>query len=310
MACGAIGQIIKLVALAIMAACIGVALWSAIEYVPGSKCWVTDVAVPLHEFPNLITETKNLLLQPAGAADLAAGHPPGIPVLKVADFGFARWLPSQSMAETLCGSPDSPTASSSQPSAIDRFANTAGKAASSMSDSNDSVLGKDYVVVEKRTVEINALADAVQWFRQRFNECFDKADFAKSRCTQDEIPESAAFAEKLIYDRALELSRAAAVNELRGESPADCETAYETALWMLYALLDETLSGSSTPSTEAAEEDRVTVERFIKSIGARLAALRKKIAPAAGGNGGAGTAVTSGSTTPSAGTVTEVARGT
>lgn len=28
-----------------------------------------------------------------------------------------------------------------------------------MEGSNDSVLGKDYVVVEKRTVEINALAD-------------------------------------------------------------------------------------------------------------------------------------------------------
>ncbi|GAA5917924.1 hypothetical protein JCM6882_006504 [Rhodosporidiobolus microsporus] len=36
-----------------------VALWSALEYVPGSRCWVTDVAVPLHEFPNLITETKS-----------------------------------------------------------------------------------------------------------------------------------------------------------------------------------------------------------------------------------------------------------
>lgn len=48
---------------------------------------------------------QNLLLQPATASELAAGHPPGIPVLKVADFGFARWLPSQSMAETLCGSP-------------------------------------------------------------------------------------------------------------------------------------------------------------------------------------------------------------
>ena len=48
---------------------------------------------------------------------------------------------------------------------------------------------------------------AVQWFRTRFNECFDKADFAKSRC-QDEIPESAVFAEKLVYDRALEIVRA------------------------------------------------------------------------------------------------------
>ena len=48
------------------------------------------------------------------------------------------------------------------------------------------------------------LTIAVQWFRQRFNECFDKADFAKNR-SQEEIPDSAAFAEKLVYDRALEL---------------------------------------------------------------------------------------------------------
>lgn len=29
----------------------------------------------------------------------------GIPILKVADFGFARFLEGASMAETLCGSP-------------------------------------------------------------------------------------------------------------------------------------------------------------------------------------------------------------
>ncbi|GAA5826533.1 hypothetical protein JCM3770_006373 [Rhodotorula araucariae] len=119
--------------------------------------------------------------------------------------------------------------------------------------------------------------DAVQWFRQRFNECFDKADFAKSRC-QDEIPESAAFAEKLVYDRALELSRAAAVNELRGENPTDCETAYETALWMLHALLDDTMHAGLPPSPET-DEDRTTVSRFVQSITARLQALRRKIAP-------------------------------
>lgn len=33
------------------------------------------------------------------------GHPLGIPLLKVADFGFARILPASAMAETLCGSP-------------------------------------------------------------------------------------------------------------------------------------------------------------------------------------------------------------
>ncbi|GAA6017710.1 hypothetical protein JCM11491_001178 [Sporobolomyces phaffii] len=116
--------------------------------------------------------------------------------------------------------------------------------------------------------------EAVQWFRQRFNECFDKADFAKNR-SQEEIPDSAAFAEKLVYDRALELSRAAAVNELRGENPGDCETAYETALWLLYALLDETMSAQDGGQTD---EDRTTVNRFVSSIRARLEALRKKIA--------------------------------
>lgn len=35
-----------------------IALWSALEYVKGSKCWVTDVCVPLSRFPELITETK------------------------------------------------------------------------------------------------------------------------------------------------------------------------------------------------------------------------------------------------------------
>lgn len=48
---------------------------------------------------------QNLLLSPSTTADHASGHPIGIPVLKIADFGFARILPSTMMAETLCGSP-------------------------------------------------------------------------------------------------------------------------------------------------------------------------------------------------------------
>lgn len=49
--------------------------------------------------------SQNLLMQPATSAELSDGHPLGIPVLKVADFGFARILPAAAMAETLCGSP-------------------------------------------------------------------------------------------------------------------------------------------------------------------------------------------------------------
>ena len=48
---------------------------------------------------------QNLLLQPVTEAEVAAGHPYGVPVMKVADFGFARILPAAAMAETLCGSP-------------------------------------------------------------------------------------------------------------------------------------------------------------------------------------------------------------
>lgn len=67
-------------------------------------------------------------------------------------------------------------------------------------------------------------------------------------------------------------SRAAAVNELRGESSVDCETAYETALWMLYAILDETLAGDMVD-----EGDRAAVNKFVASISARLQSLRRKI---------------------------------
>lgn len=48
---------------------------------------------------------QNLLLTPASPEELARGHPLGVPLLKVADFGFARSLPKTMMAETLCGSP-------------------------------------------------------------------------------------------------------------------------------------------------------------------------------------------------------------
>lgn len=46
----------------------------------------------------------------------------------------------------------------------------------------------------------------VQWLRARFNECFDKAEYAKGRLVGD-IPDSAMLAEKLIFDRALEMVR-------------------------------------------------------------------------------------------------------
>lgn len=53
-----------------------------------------------------------------------------------------------------------------------------------MSDSNDSILGRDYVVVEKRTVEINALADGalipLSRLRSRLTVMLDFAELASA----------------------------------------------------------------------------------------------------------------------------------
>ena len=35
------------------------ALWSALDYLPGSRCITTDVCVPISNFPKLIAETKD-----------------------------------------------------------------------------------------------------------------------------------------------------------------------------------------------------------------------------------------------------------
>lgn len=40
-----------------------IALWSAMQYYPGSKCWTTDVCVPISEFPTLVRETKADLVE-------------------------------------------------------------------------------------------------------------------------------------------------------------------------------------------------------------------------------------------------------
>ncbi|TFK28311.1 other/ULK/ULK protein kinase [Coprinopsis marcescibilis] len=48
---------------------------------------------------------QNLLLNLPPAEEIRKGHPVGVPMLKVADFGFARFLPNAMMADTLCGSP-------------------------------------------------------------------------------------------------------------------------------------------------------------------------------------------------------------
>ncbi|KAI8341930.1 kinase-like domain-containing protein [Chlamydoabsidia padenii] len=122
------------------------------------------------------------------------------------------------------------------------------------------------------------LNDAVQWMRERFNECLDRASFEKSKCDQMDSTNSDSSGnnpcvEKLLYDRALEMSRAAAVNELVGENIAECEQDYRTAIWMLEAILEVCDDKDMT----IEEDDRKIINKFIDSIQQRISVLRNKI---------------------------------
>ncbi|EJU01441.1 Pkinase-domain-containing protein [Dacryopinax primogenitus] len=66
-----------------------------------------DVMKFMHQHSMVHRDLKpsNIMLTLPGERELMNGHPLGIPVLKVADFGFARILPGKTLAETLCGSP-------------------------------------------------------------------------------------------------------------------------------------------------------------------------------------------------------------
>ncbi|KAI8989542.1 kinase-like domain-containing protein [Pilobolus umbonatus] len=121
---------------------------------------------------------------------------------------------------------------------------------------------------ESERKNILRLNDAVQWMRDRFNECLDKAETVKR---DGQTVDSGV--EKLLYDRALEMSRAAAVHELVGENLTGCEQDYQTAIWMLDAILQVRPKGDTTID----EDDRCIVNNFIHSIRHRISKLRKKM---------------------------------
>lgn len=158
--------------------------------------------------------------------------------------------------------------------------------------------------------------NVVQWVRNRFNEVLEKAEFVRLRLIEsqkrlpldhpghpnnhsigstatssgsaDVVVSPGVTAEKLMYDRALEMSRAAAINELTSEDLAGCEIAYVTAIRMLEAVLeDDGLRSSSGSVSQGGEkssvdtlqgEDRQVVAKMVSSMRARLGSLRKKLA--------------------------------
>lgn len=127
--------------------------------------------------------------------------------------------------------------------------------------------------------------ELVQWIRSKFNECLEKAEYLRQKLVNStEMDESISgrgqwvVAEKLIFDRSLEMSKNAALNEMRNVDLYGCELSYSTAIWMLEALLhnEENVSASKTLD-KLDESDRKTVQGFINIIGKRLLSLRKKI---------------------------------
>lgn len=125
--------------------------------------------------------------------------------------------------------------------------------------------GVSAAVSEHVAQKINAI---VQWVRQRFNEVLEKSEIVRLKLLEAQklLPEdhpshpanhgedsivsssgSAAkqvyltpgiSAEKLMYDRALEMSRAAAIDEVTNENLPGCKISYITAIRMLEAVLE------------------------------------------------------------------------
>ena len=133
----------------------------------------------------------------------------------------------------------------------------------------------------------NRVNNVVQWVRSRFNEVLEKADFVRLKLIEaqkrlptdhpshpnnhpsssysgglgtsaDNVVVSAGVtAEKLIFYRALEMSRAAAVNELVVEDLPGCEIAYVTAIRMLEAVLEDDGDPVAKMVVVADKEQRV-----------------------------------------------------
>jgi serine/threonine-protein kinase ULK/ATG1 len=148
----------------------------------------------------------------------------------------------------------------------------------------------------RAAVIADRLNRVVSWVRDRFNECCVKSEIIarKLKQAQQHLPTdhpshpqnlSAASgsattvgsaenillttgitAEKLMYDRAIEMSRSAAVDELTLHNLPGCDINYSTAAAMLEAILeDEEESGSRRLETEEINgletEDRQSIQR-------------------------------------------------
>ncbi|KAJ6464045.1 kinase-like protein [Mycena sanguinolenta] len=117
--------------------------------------------------------------------------------------------------------------------------------------------------------------DAQSWFTGQFVKCYDRATLVKTWLpAQYDGPKS--WLDQLVYDRALLLSRTAARKELfdQATTPDECEKLYDESLWCLYALQDDLLQMGNP----FMDEDRTTIDTWIKRTKLRLLRCRKRMA--------------------------------
>jgi serine/threonine-protein kinase ULK2 len=144
----------------------------------------------------------------------------------------------------------------------------------------------------------NRINNVVQWVRSRFNEVLEKAELVRLKLIESQkrlnsdhpshpgnhsseysehtqgssadhvVVSPGVTAEKLMYDRALEMSRSAAINELTGEDLAGCEVAYITAIRMLEAVLenDEEISPRKRSNSESTAKSGSTEDEAINGV--------------------------------------------
>lgn len=129
--------------------------------------------------------------------------------------------------------------------------------------------------------------NVVQWIRSRFNEVLEKAEVVRLTLidSQKKLPSnhpshpdnhsteavsnanmgtsadhvvvsSGVTAEKIMYDRAVEMSRTSAIHELTGEDLPACEINYTTAIRLLEAVLEDDEDALSRKSSSTSENER------------------------------------------------------
>ncbi|KAJ3297327.1 Serine/threonine-protein kinase [Rhizoclosmatium sp. JEL0117] len=139
------------------------------------------------------------------------------------------------------------------------------------------------------TVDVQSLTASVQWMREKFEDCLDRAQEVKgvigpTGMDDQNSPTGGGITprslDKLVYARSLEVCRAASQAEASG-SLQSAEVGYTHAIHLLEAILyapPVSLSGSLMDSVETemgiSETERGALERFLVTIGRQVAKLR------------------------------------